>query len=188
MPEPVTKLDLVKRLAREAGEHASGPTSTLLQRGNNLKLVDDIDTAYSEIQTYQTTWRFHRKSFSKVLTIDKADYTAAELDITDLRNWDPKKVNLFKLLNDEAPLTHIPLDIWESTYGMGSSTIETGRASSFTIQADNSITLFPIPNYEFTLRGKYRSRPHQMVDDLDEPIFALYTGWQLSGRLWKTSG
>jgi hypothetical protein len=182
MAIPETKLQLVQRLCREAEAHSSGPISTQNQRGLFLKLVDDIDAAYSEIQSVHPTWEFLRKSFSHTLTIGKANYLPTELGITDHKKWREKEINLYKELADEFPLIYITRKDWDQSYGMGSNTTTTNRPHSFTINPDGSITLYPIPDYAYTIKGDYQRAPHAMLDDDDVPLFEV--DYRLS-IVWK---
>ena len=167
----MNRLELVKRLSREAGVNQSGPSSTLNQTGEYLRLVDWIDTAYDNVQTTHATWQFLRKEFTLSLTAGVAEYAPSL--IVDFAEWIDDDLRVYQQASDEQIIEYVPWELFRLGYLIGTQRNQTGRPSIFTIKPDETIVFFPIPNNSFTCKGEYYQTPDVMTNDASEPIFPV---------------
>jgi len=167
-------LALCKRLRSEAGMSGTGPTTTVSQSGDSLKIVEWINSAYEDIQNSNPYFKFMRKPFSFSTVVDQQAYTPTEAGITDFERWkkdQPGDIRIYLATTDESYLTYIPWDTFKAIYIYGSSRDSKGRPSFCSVEPDNSLTLYQIPNVIFTINGEYYRSPDELSGDSDEPIF-----------------
>lgn len=173
----MNKLELTKRLSREAGVNQSGPVTTINQVGDYKRLVDWIDTAYEDIQTAHATWQFLRKEFSFATVSGTATYTPAAAGLSDFAEWvsdddgDSENFRIYLTAADEQFIDYIPWDLFREVYLFGTQRTQTGRPTVYTIKPDDTLMFFPIPNDVFTCLGEYFRIPFTMTLNDDEPVF-----------------
>ena len=173
----MNRLQLTQRLSREANVNQTGPTSTLNQVGEYLRLVNWIDAAYEEIQVAHATWNFLRYEFSFALTIGVANYTATAAGLTSFSEWvaddegESEDFRIYTTASDEQYMTYVPWDMFRVNYMVGTQRTQTGKPSIYTIKPDGSLLFFPIPDFAYTVLGEYYKAPQVMSADADVPIF-----------------
>jgi hypothetical protein len=170
----MNRLQLCQKLNREAGWSGTGPTTTLSQSGDYLKIVEWVDDSYADIQNMHYDWRFLQESFSFNLTVGKQDYTPAEAGITDLAVWKITQFGDARLYltatTDEQYLDFMPWDKFRQSYLFGSNRSSTNRPFAVSISPENKLYFNTLPQSAFTCVGEYFKVPDVMEADADEPI------------------
>ena len=167
-------LALCQRLRQEAGLSGTGPTTVAGQVGEMKRVVDWVAEAYNDIQTARTTWRFLRNDFSFETTAAEQDYTPAEAGITDLADWIKRDIKIYSTasgVNTERWLEYELWNFFKAYYMFGSHRTQTGWPTVITVNPDNNLYLWQIPNDEFTVSGEYYQTADIMTEDADVPIF-----------------
>ena len=173
----MNKLALTKRLSRDCGVNQAGPSTTLNQSGEYLRLVNWIDDAYKSIQILYSTWQFLREEFNFATVIGTASYTPAAVGLTDFAEWvsdddqDSEDFRLYLTAPDEKYLVYMPWEMFRVAYMVGTQRTQTGRPSVYTIRPDDTVMFYPIPDQIYTCLGEYYKVPDVMTADTDEPIF-----------------
>ena len=167
----MTRLELVKRLCREAGI-GSSPLTTIGQSGENLRSVEWIDAAYEEIQNLHWNWDFLRTDFSVSASIA----VPAPVSPTDLGTW---KVDSFRCYltatgtDDEQPMIYLPWDVFRDTCLLGTGRTQTGRPYMFSVKPDGDLSISPpIPDDTYTIVGEYFKEAQTLSADTSEPLFS----------------
>jgi len=163
-------LGLCQRLHSEAGVSGSAHTTVIGQTGMLLRLVNWALTAYEDIQNLHPDWKFLRKAFSFPTVAATQNYTLATLGFTDLNSWISNDVRIYSAVADETRLTYIPFDAFKYTYQIGPNRTSEGRSTLFSIESDNSISLWQLPDAVYTVNGDYFQKAGDMTLDVDEPI------------------
>lgn len=167
----MNRKELAKRLARECGI-VDNISTTINQTGENLLLVDWIDSAYRSILSMHVIWSFLYADFSFDTTIGKSEYTPAEAGITSFKDWIAEDVRCY--LTDQATEQNIYFNEWDlfkRTFLFGASRTQTGRPSEFTIKPNSSLVVWQVPDDAYTITGNYYMAGESMTGDTSEPIF-----------------
>lgn len=172
----MTFLELCKRLRQEASVSGDGPSSTLNQSGEMLRLVNWIGTAYEEIQNMKDNWRFMTSDFSFNTINGQNEYLAATSGISDLASWKPDSFRIYKTslgVMDEQWIRYLEYEErFRDLRGFANTSMIAGRPIDFSIKPDNALVLFPIPDdTTYTIRGQYYKTPSVMTLDIDTPNF-----------------
>jgi hypothetical protein len=169
-------LQLCQRLRQEARISGTGPTTTVSQTGEYLKVVDWIDTAYEDIQNLHETWKFLQKPFSFTTTVGKRDYTPTEAGYASLRRWKHSShgdIRCYLTAGDEQRLAYLPWDTFRDIYLIGNSRTQTGRPGVFSIEPDDTINFDYLPDQVYTVVGEYYQNPDILSGDTDTPLFPV---------------
>lgn len=172
----MTFLELAVWVRSEAGIAGIGPLDVYNNTGELGRVVNWVKDAYVDIQEKRPDWDFLRKDFSFQTESDLALYDGP----ADLANWrmiDPSEaVSLYKdSPRDENYLTYYPWDDFRSQFVFAEDPDQApARPQIFTIQPDNKIRLWPVPNDIYTLRGEYYRIPHELVNTNDTPLFKRF--------------
>ena len=173
-----TFLELLERLFDETARQGVAPTTTVNQTGMNKRLVNWINTAYTEIQNLHETWRFRRGEFSFSTVSGTSNYTPASVGLNDLSAWffipngdHLSGVTLYLNADDENHLNWFPWQLFRASYKYGSHRTMTGRPSAFSIKPDNSMELWATPDNVYTVTGEYLKSAVLLSGDTDRPVF-----------------
>ena len=173
----MTFLDLCRAAANDSGTIAGVPsfTTTVGATGRVEQLVGWVRNAWIDIQNERTDWLWMRKSFSHALTIDKRDYTAAELGITDFGSFWPDSPDEGRTMSlydpatgqaDENSIEQVGWGRYRSRYDFGSHDAQ--RPSEWAFY-NNKLWVGPKPDKAYVLRGEYRRSPQILTLDSDTP-------------------
>lgn len=180
-----TFLQLCQSLAKEAGVSSTGPTTSVSQSGEMLRMVNWIQTAYEELQGNHPNWDFLRNDLSFNLIAGTATYTPTAAGLSELMTWKTDSLRAYLTatgVNDELCLTYMPWDVFRDVRLIGANRTASGRPMEFTVQPNNSITFWPNPSAVYTVVGEYWKRPQTMSLDADEPLmprqFHMILVWQ----------
>jgi len=167
----MTRLDIVKRLCREANGSA-GPHSTTNQSGEYLRFVEWADNAYNEIQLACSRWDFLIKDFTAALTLGDNTYSPVDLGRTDHATWITEDWRMYiGSTADEQFIDYLPWEEFRIAYMYGTSRTQTGRPTIYTVKPDESIMFYPVPDAAYTVVGQYYAKPDVMTLDAHGPIF-----------------
>ena len=177
------RLALVKRLGVECGVSGS-VTTTISQTGENERLVNWIDQAWSEIQTKHDDWTWMRSSSliggGVSFTTVAADYSyplgtgAGTVGVTaaNFGKWDPHSFRLYTTsvgVNDEVPLGLITYDQWRNGYMIGAQRSVTTRPTVVAIGPEETVVVAPPPTAGYTITADYYVAPSAMAANTDTP-------------------
>ena len=168
-----TYLEISQKVFRESGTAGGNlPTAVTDQVGRQLKVVNWVADAWSEIQNDESTWLWMRKEFSNVLSIGQFKYTAASFSLTDFSRWvtDPRSVTMYLTatgVSDEGELNFIPWEHWRLKYGRGSQTAN--RPIEYTITPALEFAVGPKPDLVYTVLGEYYQGNQTLAADGDTP-------------------
>lgn len=186
----MTFLELCQRLRQEVGASGTGPTTVLNQSGELARIVAWIASADEDIQRARPNWNFMRASFSVQTVSGVAAYSATDCGITAFRDWLHNRFKSYLTsggVAGEAMLYPMDYDQWYERYNRG--TPVTGAPFAFTILANRSFSLAPIPDGIYTVRGEYQRSVVTLADDSSAPIYpgeyhmlAVYKAMMSYGR------
>lgn len=172
-----TFLELCTDLRSESGISGTGPTSVTGQTGEMLRVVNWVKKAYRDIQNLHPCWDFLKASFSFSTIASTANYTKTAVGLTELGSWktdDPDDAFRCYLtatgIADQQSLQFLPWDQFEAGYTLGVLSTQEGRPQVFTVEPDQSITFWPIPDAVYTITGDYFKRAQVMSANTDEPL------------------
>lgn len=175
-----TFLKLCQNVARESGTfpNVGDPSSTQSQTGRLARLVEWVRSAYEEIQL-RHPWRWLQGEFSGTVIANTQRYGAAALGIDErFEDWivtDEKGRNTVTLYKSsegqdtEGYLQHVSWDEFRRTYLVGSNASQTGKPIYFSVDQDQNVVLYPIPDAEYVLRGMYHKAPQILAADAETP-------------------
>jgi hypothetical protein len=167
----MNKLEILERVLSKSGLSYTIPTTTTGMTGVEKQAAGWVDDAYEGVQRAHPTWQFLREDFSQALTIGKASYTPTELGLTDWGEFAPDDWRVFLLAADEGGIVYQSWDLFRMNYQIGTYLTQTGRPFVYSIDPDDNIVLFPIPDQVYTLKGEYFVKPYVMTDS-DAPVWS----------------
>lgn len=156
-------------MRREAGIAGSGPTTAVDQSGELGRVVNWIKRAYEDIQEIDPEIYFLRKDFSGLTVVANNTY---DFSIPDLNLWKKDSVRCWQSTNaTERYLIYRDWTEFRDLRVYGSVRDQTGLPLEFSIKPDNTLIVWPIPDQQYTIVGEYFRTPHEMLVDVDVPIF-----------------
>jgi len=172
----MTFLQLSQRLRQEAGLTGSGPTSTVSQTGISKQVVDWINTAYIDVLSQHSNWLFMQDTFSFQTVASKREYSVAETGVTDLEKWKADDYGTFRAYltssgaNTEQYMYSLLWEDYRQMYLYGATRTSEGYPTYITVQPDNGLNLYLVPDNIYTITGEYFKTPTELSGDTDVPI------------------
>lgn len=180
-----TYLVLCRELRRETERPgtATTPSAVTNQTGENLRLVEWIKQAWTELQDRHPNWRWMRSTWSVNTT--SGDDTYAGTDCTDTRlsatvtrfkRWWPldgegysnvKSYLQSSGVGGEGWLRYLPWNSFRAIYKIG--TQNNGQPAHFTIDPQNNLVLGPKPDGIYVVSGEYQMSAQVLAADADTP-------------------
>lgn len=177
-----TFLKICQDTARQAGltESRSVPTSVLNQDGTMGLIVDWVAESWVDIQREKNYWKFQYQAFTATMVQDLNTYAASDLGITRLNRWvtgaDESKLSSPMWVydkaigaSDERPIAYVPYSQFRDCYMRGDNASVTGRPQYFTVEPDNELTFYPIPDQAYGLKGEYYKSAQNLAANADVP-------------------
>lgn len=166
-----TFLELCKDVRREAGLSGTGPSSVNGQVGMDAKLVSWVKNAWIEIQESNPKWRFLWKNDGLInCTAGMMTYDPISLGF-DLRNYDIDSLRVYVgTIGNQLFMTYVPYADFRSNYLFGSRQVIQGRPNVFTVNPDNTISVWPIPNDAYVINFDYYRNPQELTNNTDVPV------------------
>lgn len=171
-------LQLAQRLSIECGVAGSGPQSVTGQTGMNLKLVNWIAAAWTEIQGMQDNWSWMRQQFAFDTVASTGDYLPVSTTntltgdlLTDLRYWWKDTFRCQKKalgVVDQQWLVEWEYQTFRNTYRFNLQV--DGRPVVFAQNPQGkAIMLGQVPDDVYEITGEYQQYPQPFVNGTDEP-------------------
>ena len=168
----MTYLELCQRVRQECGASGSGPSTVSGQQGQLKKIVDWVAQAWLEIQGMRPDWRFMVSEFSFATSAATRDYSATDVSITNLDEWDAHSFLIYKTATGASDQGNLPfyayLD-WRNQYRARMTDRPDDRPILFTIKPDGELRFEPRPDAIYTIEGEYRRTPQAFTANADTP-------------------
>lgn len=176
-----TYLDLVQAAARESGTVAPGtPASVIGLTGRLAKFAAWVSQAWSDIQNHRDGWRWMQDDVESALVIDQQRYTGSDLGLTRFGSWRVGEDSLdgddrwtiwrtAEGQGDERPLTFRDWPAFRSTAMRGSAATTKGFPQIYSVDPQERIVVYPIPDMAYTIKGLYRKSPQVLTANGDTP-------------------
>lgn len=174
-------LEICQDAARESGTFSSDtPISTAQsQTGRQLRLVNWVNSAYELIQTARSDWQWLRAEFSGQTVATQRRYTPAEMGIsTRFAEWflryktAPNSFTSYLTADgqsDERFIDYMPWDEFYNTFLVGNSAETTGFPVAISIDPNDKLVIYPLPDAVYTIKGHYQKGPQVLSADADVP-------------------
>lgn len=181
-------LELCVRTRELAGIAGSGPSTTVAQTGELLRVVHWVQSSWIDIQNLHRNWNFLYKDFSFSTVQGQGEYAPTQIGASDLKVYD-----MTTLRCQETAKGYVDrqfMDEWDffdfrDTYRY--TTLNPGRPIRFAVDPkDKSLWMDGIPDsVGYTITGRYWSKPVPLVADTDIPAMPedfhmLIPYWALS--------
>lgn len=173
----MNRLTLAQSLREKCGITGSGPSTTLSQTGEMLRVVNWIDEAWLQIQTLSDWWQWMRTDFSFDTIAAQREYapTASPLSLTNFARWYIEPDHSWRAYlvsagkSTEQFLVEEPnYEVYRDTYLFGEEM--TGAPRVFSINPVNkAISLAPKVDGIYRVYGSYQKGPVAMTADADIP-------------------
>lgn len=166
-------LQLVKRLCRECGVSTDNLTTVVGQTGEALRMVDWVNSAYSDVLLTHQDWGFLRASTSFTTTGGQATYTPAQAGTSNFGLWVRDSFRNYPTATGtdaEIEMEFIGYDLWRHRYQLGSARTATSQPAEFTITPAKAIGLGPVPAAGYTVTADYFTKPVALSADADAHV------------------
>ncbi len=172
-----TFLELCASVARESGAMGPAPSAVTGQTGRQLKCVEWVRTAWSQIQAEKGCWLFLRRDFTTAaaLIAGTKRYTGASLGIADHASWvgdypDHGAVSIYMAGDQggESRLSQLSYEGWRRRYDFGAH--DAGKPVHYAISPTNELLIGPKPDAAYAIRGEYWRTPQVLEANADVPI------------------
>lgn len=167
-------LALVNRLRAESATSGTGITTVVNQFGEYKKLIDWINMAYVDIQNMYVHWDFLRKDLEFNTIEGVQNYSKTGIGLDDYGEWSLDSMRCYLAdngISGEQHLTPVSWDEFRDMYLFGTTRTQVGMPYYVAQKPDSSLMFFPTPNDIYTINGEYFRKPHELVLDVDEPLF-----------------
>lgn len=177
----MTFLELVQELWEEVGASGSspGPSTTVSQTGEYLRLVNWTNRAYLSIQRRRKDWGWMRQTASFTTVAGQATYalgsgagttgvTAATFGMW-ARNTGRSYLTSVGTPS-EAFLEYATYESWRDAYQFSSLRTSTSRPNVVTITPAKALGLGPVPVAGYTITMDYYTKPVSLSGDSDTPL------------------
>ena len=181
-------LTICQRTRELAGIGGTGPTTTVAQTGEMLRLVNWVKQSWLDIQNLQQTWNFMLTDLSFTTVNGQGDYTLANMNAPTLRKLDAESLRCEQTdlgYQNRQFLEHWDWIQFRDMYRF--NTLTPGRPVRFAVDPqDKSVALAAIPDAAgYTITGRYWTQPVALVNDTDVPAMPeqfhmLIAYWALS--------
>ena len=172
-------LQICQAVVREGG--ISGEiTSTQNQTGEALRVVEWSKSAYREIlNSDQFTFGFIRKEVHVQLTPNQGTYSAADLALDDLVQWDvdSMRVSINEDRSDETFLINMRWPAFRDYWRFSTRRYTTSRPLNCAINQDTNLEIGPVPDAAYWLTFQYIDVPGDLQADTDIPV--IPDRWQM---------
>ena len=173
----MTFLELVQRACAESGTvPKAGPDSVSAAPGIMAKWVGWVRSAYMDIQTAESSWKWLRAEVEGTLFEGQNRFPPAAFGIADrFRSWRPRSDRGYPLwttydpdvgIKDEAELCLVEYD--ELSYAARGEAAP-GRPWLVAEDDAGSLAVWPMPDKPYRVRLAYNRSPQVLRADLDTP-------------------
>lgn len=176
----MTFLELCQRVAQESGTvpNLDSPATVTGQEGRLRRIVDWTAQAYEAIQTETSWWLWMQAEFQGNVLVGTREYDGAAFGAdrfadwvldrtgrwTNITSWDPSVGR-----SDEGPLHVVPWPHFRVHHLTGSLAEDTGPVTHVSRTPGGKLSVYPLPDAEYAIRGVYRKLPQKLAADSDVP-------------------
>jgi hypothetical protein len=172
-------LQLCQRTATESGT-GSFPGIVTGLSGRPLDIANWVQQAWIDIQTDRDEWLWMEDRLEGTLISGISSYEASDLGLTRFRQWKPGRDPESKIENftvqavgegraQESPIRHMPWGRFWRTYDRGANASQTDRPIYYSVDGQERLRFWPVPNGSYTLRGVYRKSAQVLTLSEDIP-------------------
>lgn len=195
MSDPISYLELVRKLAREVELTSSAaiPTDVTTQTGQLLRMVEWVRDAYSDIQLRHDAWRWMRKSFTLTTTPSDGTYESGDaiddetgLPISRFRFWwAHDQSNPFKCylqssgIGTQYWLSWLCWEDFNYLYNIG--TQNPSMPAHVSVDNDDNLRIGPKPLGVCVVTGDYQRDNQILTAAADEPEMPT----DYHGLIWR---
>lgn len=162
-------LDICVQVRQECGISGIGPTSVLNQSGEMLRIVNWVQSAWTEIQEMRE-WRWMWAASSVNLTAGGRIYDPINTWGWNVHDWDYETLRVYSTalgIQDEMFITFMPWEDFKLSYNIG--TIFTQRPQIITRRPDELLVFNFALDQAYTFSGEYFLLPTALVANADVP-------------------
>lgn len=168
----MTFLEICQRTRELAGIAGTGPSTTIGQSGELLRLVHWVQSSWIDIQNLHKSWNFLLNDLSFETTAGKGDYTLANIGAPNLRLLDSSSLRCQQTSMGYVNRQYMEAWDWHQfrdTYRFNN--LVQARPIRFAVDPkDKSLSLASIPDAGgYTITGRYWSKPVALTLDADVP-------------------
>lgn len=171
----MTFLELVNAVRTECDAAGVDPTTLASLNKENSRLKNWVNAAWREIQQlHDGRLNFMLADFTVALTNNVWQYnpTAAPFSLTNFRVFKRDTMRLYATASsyaDEQELPYVDFSVFKRQYRFGSTRIEQGRPSVWSVDEHRNLVFGLVPNAGWTVEGQYYRKPTELVADGDSP-------------------
>jgi hypothetical protein len=165
----MTFLELVVKYCKKAGI-GPGPGSVIGQSGAYQDAIEDIQTAYEEIQGIHPDWQYLKREVS---------FSASVMPpvVSNFQSWVEDSFRIYNTalgVSDEQWLFFMPWEQYRDTFYFSTSRTLTGRPNTVTIKPDQGLLVYPIADDAYTIVCDIYRSPYTFSANSDTPCFPQY--------------
>ena len=166
-------LQLVNRVRLDC-DVARDDLSTLVGAiDEDRRIAGYVSQAWLEIQEKYYDWDFLRHQFAFQTIVGKAEYTPAEMLITDFSDWRRDSFRIYTTsagYGSEIYLQNLEYNSFRDYYLLNIRRTTQARPIAISITPTRTLILGLVPNDIYTVNGEYYSDPIVLSLDADTPI------------------
>lgn len=161
-------LELVQELAAETGTVSPSDITDVSSPGDEHveDLVRWIRRANQDIENERDDWRFRIKEGQlDTFKGDEAyDVTQTHSDFQKVLPYrHPWKISYIRVDDAIYPIRYVPYPIWTGDYDRRNERTQQARPIAYTIDNEEKMRLYPIPDKQYRLNFNYVSNPQFMT-------------------------
>lgn len=147
-----------------------GPTTVVGQQGELLNVTRWIRDACLDLDNMHQDWRYLHTEYRGVIPAgSRFPGPPVTPPGVQVRRWDRDSLVLDYESTKAQPMHWERWEQFRKLRQLGSAHTTVGRPTIFTVQADNSLKVFPTAQVDYLLFGEFWRRPVPLQQDTDEP-------------------
>jgi len=165
-------LQICQRINQECGLSGSGPAAVTAQAGMSAKVVNWANSAWQEIQTSRTDWKWRRSSATKTLVNGEFSYSIEDdFGISDCDSIFRDSVRLYgptETIANRTKVMETSYQDWIDSYEQ--NVAATGRPTLYAITPADEMNFSVTPDGAYTLLFDYLRTAQVLASNTDEPL------------------
>lgn len=180
----MTYLELVREVARLSGTTDPRSIATVQNAtGRIAVLARLVNTGWKQIQTAYRAWRFLIADLPEAtrIPVGVSVLTAATLNLPNWGEWilggsrGTARLTVWPAeaaedRNEELPLSVVEYEAFRAAYRVGANRSVTGRPRAVSVDQQDRLVVWPVPERDYRMDGTFRRSPQVFVADTDVPI------------------
>jgi hypothetical protein len=172
----MTFIELVRRACEESGTVPQRfPESIVGAPGIVSKWVKWVQSAWVDIQTAETSWKWMRAEGEGPILVGQNRFTPGDLGATRFGTWRPRSDRgwpLWTLYDPDRGIAdegEVRVDPYDLVARSARGEVQTGRPEWFAIDDEMRLFVWPWPDKEYRLRYSYNRAPQVLAVDGEVP-------------------